>query len=122
VRNEVGNHAQVLNKIIALQESSVPCLDRKDFANAKPGSQNNNSELKFSKLLPLNENSAACTSTIAVKQLDTKSSLETSSIDPLEMSVLNCVPLSESVGHTRVQVFVGALLGFAISLIIDAIL
>jgi acid phosphatase family membrane protein YuiD len=122
VRKEVGNHAQVLNKIIALHESSIPCWERGDFANAKTGSQNiNNSELETSKLLPLNDNSAACMSTVAAKQLDTKSSLETSSIDPLKISALNCEPLSESVGHTRVQVFVGALLGFAISLIIDTI-
>lgn len=117
----MGSHAQVINKIIALHGSSVPRLDR-EFAKAKTGIQNiNNSELEISKLFPLNENSATCTSTVTAKELDI-SSPETSLTDPLEMAVLNCETLSESVGHTRVQVLVGALLGFAISLIIDATL
>lgn len=117
VRKEVGYHAQALNKIIALQEgSSVRCLVKTGIHN------NNNSELEISKLFPLNENSATGTSTLTAKQLGTTSSLETASTDPLEMPALICEPLSESVGHTRVQVFVGAFLGFVTSLIIDTVL
>ncbi|KAF3333244.1 Divergent PAP2 family [Carex littledalei] len=124
VRKEVGYHAQALNKLIALQGgSSVRCLNREDFAEAKTGIHNiDNSELEISKLFPLSENSAACTSTVTAKQLDTRSSLETASTGPLEMTALNCEPLSESVGHTRVQVLVGAFLGFITSLIIDTVL
>ncbi|KAJ4781974.1 Acid phosphatase/vanadium-dependent haloperoxidase-related protein [Rhynchospora pubera] len=123
VRKEVGYHAQVLNKIIALEGSSVPCLDREDNAKAKTGAHNiNNSELKISQSFPLNENSGASTSTIAAKQLDTTSSLQKTSAQPIEMAALKCEPLNESVGHTRVQVLVGAFLGFVVSLIVDTAL
>ncbi|XP_058101053.1 uncharacterized protein LOC131245541 [Magnolia sinica] len=121
VRREVGIHAKVLNTILLRnQENPTPC---------------NMEEEVLAPLLPLSEktgsykpNSMAPSPPIhRLKDATSKPSMVSSSLvadgkEGLKKANDDYFPLKESVGHTEVQVLVGALLGFLVSLIVDVIL
>ncbi|PWZ17796.1 putative membrane protein YuiD [Zea mays] len=115
VRREVGNHAKVLNRFWILKEK-VP-LEYSEVDMAAPG------------FVSVTEEA----SSNASPSLKRGSSTESPRVNGLrgsepELTELKqaCVEedyrLSESVGHTELQVTVGALLGFAVSLAVYATL
>ncbi|CAL9751773.1 unnamed protein product [Musa acuminata subsp. burmannicoides] len=123
VRREVGSHAKILNKILSSQEeddvqspssrsSSVNCEKMSPFASIseKAESYGQNSE-SYSFRRP------GITST----KVDMPSPKVNVKV-PLLKKYSNYPLLNESVGHTEVQVLVGAILGFIVSVAVDVIL
>ncbi|KAK1276003.1 hypothetical protein QJS04_geneDACA011048 [Acorus gramineus] len=115
VRREVGNHAKVLNRLIKLQEihkknESLPsinseCLTPLLTLSEKANSRSSNPESVQFQRSP-NALSGPPPSSLSVG--------EESSETSYKYELLN-----ESVGHTELQVLVGAILGFIISILID---
>ncbi|URE03156.1 Divergent PAP2 family [Musa troglodytarum] len=123
VRREVGSHAKILNKIRSSQEeddvqspsarsSSVNCEKMSPFASIseKAESYGPNSE-SYSFRGP------GFTST-KVDMPNSKVNVKV----PLLTEYSNYSVLNESVGHTEVQVLVGAMLGLIVSVAVDVIL
>lgn len=123
VRREVGSHAKILNKILSSQEeddvqspsprsSSVNCEKMSPFASIseKAESYGQNSE-SYSFRGP------GITST-KVDMPSPKVNIKV----PLLKKYSNYPLLNESVGHTEVQVLVGAILGLIVSVAVDVIL
>ncbi|KAJ3692133.1 hypothetical protein LUZ60_012483 [Juncus effusus] len=110
VRKEVGNHAKVLNRITSLEKKLSNPKTRISSSNCEETSNlfRSNDELNYSNI-------------IIAEKSDTVNNLKTDLdlVNPLEDCESRYYLLNESVGHTRVQVLVGALLGFVISLIVD---
>lgn len=119
----MGSHAKILNKILSSQEeddvqspssrsSSVNCEKMSPFASIseKAESYGQNSE-SYSFLRP------GITST----KVDMPSPKVNFKV-PLLKKYSNYPLLNESVGHTEVQVLVGAILGLIVSVAVDVIL
>ncbi|KAK1322251.1 hypothetical protein QJS10_CPA03g00164 [Acorus calamus] len=115
VRREVGNHAKVLNRLIKLQEihkknESPPSINSERLAPlltlfGKANSRSSNLESVPFQRSP-NALSGPAPSSLLVGEESSESSYK------FEL-------LNESVGHTELQVLVGAILGFIISILID---
>ncbi|WOK93838.1 hypothetical protein Cni_G02539 [Canna indica] len=122
VRREVGLHAKVLNKIQGsdevgtknskLQSSSINCDKVSPLVSIseKADSYGSNQESYSAGRPEITSTKVDLTSQV----VDAK--------EPLLINYSNYNPLNESVGHTEVQVIVGAILGFIVSLAIESIL
>ncbi|KAG1335188.1 putative membrane protein YuiD [Cocos nucifera] len=130
VRREVGYHAKILNKILKIQDKST--LDpEEDLNDSKHGTSSINSE-EIVPLVSISEKANSytsrlesrqvCCSGITPSKLGAMPSLKVDVKDSSEKTFSKCSPLNELVGHTEIQVLVGALLGFVVSLAIDATL
>uniref|UniRef100_A0A0E0LC83 Uncharacterized protein n=1 Tax=Oryza punctata TaxID=4537 RepID=A0A0E0LC83_ORYPU len=136
VRREVGNHARVLNKLLTLREKITQNPDDNS-------SSNSTSELHSSKPETVAEfvsvaeklgssSQGSTANPYPIHSSRTKSSrsntLQSSETEVTEFTQLKeayaeeCDRLSESVGHTELQVAAGALLGFLVTLVVYATL
>lgn len=131
VRKEVGEHAKILNKMLSLQGKSTLNWDKDDYINSKSGISSINSEeaaplisvpKKASTFQSNGESYAYRSSRVQSNKLSEAQSLKDDVTEPLEKAYGSSKPLNESVGHTKLQVLVGALLGFVVSLLIDVTL
>ncbi|KAJ1259208.1 hypothetical protein BS78_10G136900 [Paspalum vaginatum] len=120
VRREVGNHAKVLNKFWILREN-IPLEDSEvdmasEFVSVTEeaiSSTHSNASSPSRRILS--------TESPKVNRLHT-SEPEVAELTELKQAYIEDSRLSESVGHTELQVAVGALLGFAVSLAVYATL
>ncbi|XP_010915643.1 uncharacterized protein [Elaeis guineensis] len=130
VRREVGYHAKILNKRLKIQDKST--LDpEEDLNDSKHGTSSINSE-EIVPLVSISEKANSYTSRLESQQvrcsgitpskLGAMPSLKVDVKNSSEKTYSKCGPLNELVGHTEIQVLVGALLGFVVSLAIDATL
>ncbi|KAJ6830083.1 uncharacterized protein M6B38_126040 [Iris pallida] len=120
VRKEAGNHAKVLNRILKAEEASI---------NSKPRTSSLNTR-DILPLVTLSEKANSYTSdsesySLQESQLTSRSAMPSLKVDTKEISeniYSNYTPLTERLGHTQLEVLVGALLGFVVSLTVGAIL
>ncbi|KAJ0963048.1 hypothetical protein J5N97_028170 [Dioscorea zingiberensis] len=133
VRREVGNHAKILNRLLKIYEKSIVYHKQDGPGDSRPGMTTINSKT-LAPFMSLSEKATSNTSSdsesYAASQrgsisskLDSLQNLTVDGEEPSEQQ--NCIyyrPLNESVGHTEIQVFVGALLGFVVSLVTEVIL
>lgn len=132
VRREVGNHAKVLNKVLAkIHNNSVQIKDRIDLIDSQPGTS---SPLNLESLGPLlSEEASSFTSKPTnsplllrsdEKMRQTKQAVLSSGLaaDVEEGSERATNNLKQSIGHTEVEVIAGALLGFFVSLAVCTVL
>ncbi|KAL6602788.1 hypothetical protein ACP70R_043149 [Stipagrostis hirtigluma subsp. patula] len=118
VRREVGNHAKVLNRFLALREKTGSEVDMASVLISVP------EEAVSSSPSSVNRSSRHSSMTESRRSNAPQSSeLETTELNELKQAYIEeGYRLSESVGHTELQVAVGALLGFVVSLLVYAIL
>ncbi|XP_020270036.1 uncharacterized protein LOC109845225 isoform X2 [Asparagus officinalis] len=130
VRREVGIHAKLLNKMLEAQEKETLCLKEEAFGDPSPKKSSVNSK-ENTPVLSYSEKRDSCSSQsesyLVYGSRTTSSKLGDISSSKIGSRTLKKVsnyykPLNESVGHTEVQVLVGAVLGFIVSLAIDTIL
>lgn len=135
VRREVGNHAKVLNKVLAkIHVNSVHTKDRENMIDSQPGTS---LPVSLERLGPLvSEEASSFTSKStnsplllrsddkmrqnnqAVLSSDSAANVE----EGIERTIENLIFLKESIGHTEVEVIAGALLGFFVSLALYTIM
>uniref|UniRef100_A0A0E0HRX0 Uncharacterized protein n=1 Tax=Oryza nivara TaxID=4536 RepID=A0A0E0HRX0_ORYNI len=134
VRREVGNHARVLNKLLTLREitqnpdSNSLSSSTSELHSSKPETV---AEL-VSVAEKLGSSQGSSANPFPIHSSGTKSSrlnaLQSSETEVTEFTQLKeayteeCDRLSESVGHTELQVAAGALLGFLVTLVFYATL
>lgn len=134
VRREVGNHAKVLNKVLAkIHLNSVHNKDIDDSIDSQSGPSLPTS---LESLRPLLSEEASSFTSKPIKsplllRSDDKmrenneavlsSALAADVEEGSERSTDNSIPLKESIGHTEVEVIAGALLGFFVSLAVYTI-
>ncbi|XP_059454006.1 uncharacterized protein LOC132184395 [Corylus avellana] len=128
VRREVGNHAKVLNKLLAkIHLNSVHNKDRDDLIDSQLGPSLPISLESLQPLLSEEANSFTSkpiNSPMLLRSDDKmRQNNETLLFSALAADVKegsessdNSIPLKESIGHTEVEVIAGALLGFFVSL------
>ncbi|XP_008783970.2 uncharacterized protein LOC103703048 [Phoenix dactylifera] len=131
VRREVGYHAKILNKLLKIQDKSTLDPEEDDLNDSKHGTSSINSK-EIVPLVSISEKANSYTSRlesnqvrcsgITPRKLGAMPSLNVDVKDSSEKTYSKCNPLNELVGHTEIQVLVGALLGFIVSLAIDTIL
>lgn len=126
----MGYHAKILNKILTIQYKTT--LDpEEDLNDSKHGTSSINSK-EIVPLVSISEKASSYTSRleslqvrcsgITPSKMGSMPSLKVDVKDSSEKTYSKCSPLNEMVGHTEIQVLVGALLGFVVSLAIDATL
>jgi hypothetical protein len=111
----VGNHAKVLNKFWILKEKVPLEYSEVDMASEF---------VSVTEEAISNANPPKCSSSTElprVKRLHSSEPVVTE-LTELKQDIEEDYRLSESVGHTELQVTVGALLGFAVSLAVYATL
>ncbi|MQL75616.1 hypothetical protein Taro_008006 [Colocasia esculenta] len=129
VRREVGNHAKVLNRTRKQQGSSLfqekdNSVDSTSTVNANErslaplfsSSDNTNSYMPEQDPFPISTTGKASNGSSP-----SISGMTIDGDDSSEKATYIYSPLNESVGHTEIQVIVGALLGFVVSLATEAI-
>ncbi|KAL5200089.1 hypothetical protein ABZP36_021292 [Zizania latifolia] len=136
VRREVGNHARVLKKLWTLREKMTQNPEDDCLASFPSELQSSKPET-VAELVPVPEKLGSSSSQGSIASpyprhsSGTKSSrlkaLQSSDPELTEFTELKeayaeCSRLSESVGHTELQVAAGALLGFVVSLVVYATL
>nr|POF12208.1 putative membrane protein yuid [Quercus suber] len=125
VRREVGNHAKVLNKVLAkIHVNSVHTKDRENMIDSQPGTS---LPVSLERLGPLvSEEASSFTSKSTNSPLllrsDDKMRQNNQAVlssgsaanveEGIERTNENLISLKESIGHTEVEVIAGALLGF----------
>lgn len=120
VRREVGNHAKVLNKIWILRKN-VPLEDSEvDVASEFVSVTEEAISSPRSNMSPASR-CFSSTESPRVNRLHS-SEPEVTELTELKQAYIEDYRLSESVGHTELQVAVGALLGFVVSLAVYATL
>lgn len=128
----MGKHAKTLNSLLKIQEKLALYQEKEDLGDSKPGMATINLKT-LAPLLSLSEKSTSYTSSDSKSYTANQQGSSSSKLDPIrnltvdgeEPSEKNHIEdrsLSESVGHTEIQVIVGALLGFLISLATEFIL
>lgn len=131
VRREVGKHAKVLNNILKAEEQKTVHSDEEAFTGTdQPGTSSVNSKeiaslLSGSPETTFTSDSESYSAFCSRTQSSISNAISSSKTDvqeKLEMSNNKSRLLNESVGHTEIQVFAGAFLGFIVSLAIDTIL
>lgn len=135
VRREVGNHAKVLNKVLAtIHINSVLTNGRDDMIDSQPGRSLPVSLERLGTLVSEEASSFTSKTTNSpillrsddkmrkTNQAVLSSGLSTDVEEGIERTTDNLIPLKESIGHTEVEVIVGALLGFFVSLAVYTIL
>ncbi|KAM3683916.1 hypothetical protein ACJW31_11G001200 [Castanea mollissima] len=124
VRGEVGNHAKVLNKVLAkIHVNSVHTKDRENMIDSQPGTSLPVSLERLGCLVSEEASSFTSKSTMrqnnqAVLSSDSAANVE----EGIERTIENLIFLKESIGHTEVEVIAGALLGFFVSLVLYTIM
>ncbi|KAM3683914.1 hypothetical protein ACJW31_11G001000 [Castanea mollissima] len=135
VRREVGNHAKVLNKVLAkIHVNSVHTKDRENMIDSQPGTSLPASLERLGPLMSEEASSFTSKSTNsplllrsddkmrqnnqAVLSSDSAANVE----EGIERTIENLIFLKESIGHTEVEVIAGALLGFFVSLALYTIM
>ncbi|KAG0465434.1 hypothetical protein HPP92_019598 [Vanilla planifolia] len=121
VRREVGYHAKILNELITVR----PDLESKSLT-ARVSSDEDGGDLYVSETLDSYVGKSQPCRVNSYEVATTKlASLANSKPDTKE-SPQKChssfTRLNESVGHNEIQVIIGALLGFIVSLAVDSIL
>ncbi|KAK7832464.1 hypothetical protein CFP56_026563 [Quercus suber] len=135
VRREVGNHAKVLNKVLAkIHVNSVHTKDRENMIDSQPGTS---LPVSLERLGPLvSEEASSFTSKSTNSPLllrsDDKMRQNNQAVlssgsaanveEGIERTNENLISLKESIGHTEVEVIAGALLGFFVSLALYTII
>lgn len=138
VRKEVGYHAKILNRILLkTQESAIPCRED-DLLESKQGTSSTSENL--APLLSISEKGSSYRPNPMPPSTPRSSTKSNSVVDGEDMfrkvptisavvgeellrkSYGSYIPLKEYVGHTEIEVVVGALLGFIVSLAVDLIL
>uniref|UniRef100_A0A0E0E2I4 Uncharacterized protein n=1 Tax=Oryza meridionalis TaxID=40149 RepID=A0A0E0E2I4_9ORYZ len=135
VRREVGNHARVLNKLLTLREKITQNPDDNSLSSSTSELHSSKPEtvaelVSVAEKLGSSQDSSA--NPFPIHSSGTKSSrlnaLQSSETEVTEFTQLKeayaeeCDRLSESVGHTELQVAAGALLGFLVTLVVYATL
>ncbi|XP_072964665.1 uncharacterized protein [Typha angustifolia] len=128
VRKEVGYHAQFLNMMLSLQEKPALHWDQDDATQSTPGVSSINSE-ETAPLISVPQKAnmygsdadsySLCSNGITSRKLSATQSFRNDVVEPVGNAYRFHKPLNEFVGHTRLQVIVGALLGFVVSVVID---
>ncbi|KAJ8639866.1 hypothetical protein MRB53_016560 [Persea americana] len=148
VRKEVGYHAKILNRILLkTRESETPYREDDDLIESNQRTSSLTSE-SLTPLLSLSEKGSSyrpdpmppCTPNRSESNRSRASTKSNSLVDGEDMfrnaisisavdreellrkAYGSYFPLKEYVGHTEIEVLVGALLGFIVSLAIDLIL
>ncbi|KAG8075613.1 hypothetical protein GUJ93_ZPchr0006g41075 [Zizania palustris] len=128
VRREVGNHARILKKLWTLREKTTQNLEDDCLASFPSELQSSKPET-VAELVPVPEKLGSSQGSIASPYPRTSRLKALQSSDPeltefteLKEAYAECSRLSESVGHTELQVAAGALLGFVVSLVVYATL
>lgn len=133
VRREVGYQAKVLNKILLrANEKPAPFRENVDSIESKSGTSSATSE-SLAPLHSLSEKGLSYMKNPASPLVCRSENVTSkpnafppsSAVDGEEMlrpAYNNYVPLKEYVGHTEIEVLVGALLGLLVSLAVDLIL
>uniref|UniRef100_A0A0D9WQV6 Uncharacterized protein n=1 Tax=Leersia perrieri TaxID=77586 RepID=A0A0D9WQV6_9ORYZ len=135
VRREVGNHARVLNKLLTLQEKMTQYPEDDCLANSTSKLHSSKPET-VAELVPVPEKAGSSQGSIASTYPRHSSGTSSSRLNALQSSETEltelaelkeayseeCNRLSESVGHTELQVAAGALLGFLVTLVVYATL
>ncbi|KAK8485004.1 hypothetical protein V6N13_121470 [Hibiscus sabdariffa] len=127
VRREVGNHAKVLNAILAkrrVSSVSVVSEDRDDLIDSRDETSESAGNFEgLSPILSKKPRSLASktvnASVLIASDKETRQSFEFAGDD---CEVLDQIRLKESIGHTEVEVVAGALLGFLVSLAVYSII
>eukprot|EP00262_Sarcandra_glabra_P009553 TRINITY_DN23982_c0_g1_i1.p1 TRINITY_DN23982_c0_g1~~TRINITY_DN23982_c0_g1_i1.p1 ORF type:complete len:258 (-),score=42.86 TRINITY_DN23982_c0_g1_i1:133-906(-) len=128
VRKEVGYHANILNRIhLKGLENSPP----NSVIDSKERSSSINSETLAS-VLSVSEKSNSYTpnseppsfrrSENRLSRLNALTSSLTVDGEVSNIGYSSYIPLKESVGHTKIEVIVGALVGFLVSLALDMVM
>ncbi|KAK9088157.1 hypothetical protein Scep_027239 [Stephania cephalantha] len=131
VRREVGKHAKVLNLILQLKtEENLNSGGNNE--NAKNSTSSINSESRTPVLLVSRKAEEEAPTSILEERNNSPFHFTSENNSKREglmhpsvaenQNYDNLFPLEESVGHTKVQVIAGALLGFAVSLAVNSIL
>ncbi|GAV64885.1 DUF212 domain-containing protein [Cephalotus follicularis] len=127
VRREVGSHARALNKVLpnTTQINSMVSKDRNSLINSHQGTSSN---LNTDNLGPnLSKEATSSTSTSTDFPLLLKADIKLSRATPeveegSERTADSMAPFKESIGHSEVEVLVGALLGVFVSFAVNTIL
>lgn len=119
----MGNHAKVLNNILKAQEQKEEAFDDSGTETSCVNSKEIAPLVISETTSSFTSDSVSYTAGGSRMARSNLSAVPTSICDVKERTLNeNYRPLSESVGHTRIEVFVGAVLGFFVSLAIDTIL
>ncbi|KAF0932023.1 hypothetical protein E2562_007830 [Oryza meyeriana var. granulata] len=135
VRREVGKHARVLNKLWTLREKITQNPEDDCLASSTSKLHSSKPEM-VAELVPAPEKVGSSQGSVAspyqIHSSGTKSSrlngLQSSETELTGLTQLEaayseeCNRLSESVGHTELQVAAGAMLGFLVTLVVYATL
>ncbi|XP_039072157.1 uncharacterized membrane protein YuiD-like [Hibiscus syriacus] len=124
VRREVGNHAKVLNAILAKRRvNSVVTEDRDNLIDSREETSESAGNFEGrSPTLPKKSSSLASkTANISLLIASEKETSQTFEFAAEDYEVLDQIRLKESIGHTEVEVVAGALLGFLVSLAVYSI-
>ncbi|PKA46035.1 hypothetical protein AXF42_Ash021241 [Apostasia shenzhenica] len=120
VRREAGNHAKILNKLTEAggseSKSITATSNSEEVASVLSASEKANSYMGLLETYSLRKPGTSSS------KLNENPCLKAEAKKPLEELSRSCRPLNESVGHTEIQVLVGALLGFIISLAVDTMM
>uniref|UniRef100_A0A7N2LJM9 Acid phosphatase/vanadium-dependent haloperoxidase-related protein n=1 Tax=Quercus lobata TaxID=97700 RepID=A0A7N2LJM9_QUELO len=135
VRREVGNHAKVLNKLLAkIHVNSVHTKDRENMIDSQPGKSLPVSLERIGSLVSEEASSFTSKSTNSPLLLRSDDKLRPNNQvvlssgsaanveEGIERTIENIISLKESIGHTEVEVIAGALLGFFVSLALFTIM
>lgn len=113
VRREVGNHARALNKV--LPKSSINSIASKDKDGFIDSQRGTSSTLNMAYPDPRSStNSRKSPQLVTTDQRVKQTTRLAANYDES--------PLKESIGHTEVEVVAGALLGFVVSLAVNAVM
>ncbi|GMJ13806.1 hypothetical protein like AT3G12685 [Hibiscus trionum] len=124
VRREVGNHAKVLNAVLAKRRvNSVVYEDRDNLIDSRE--ETSESAGNSERLGPISSKKASSlaskTAKVPLVVVSDKETRQTFGFTADDYEVLDKIPLKESIGHTEVEVVAGALLGFLVSLAVYSI-
>ncbi|KAL6876346.1 hypothetical protein ACP4OV_012918 [Aristida adscensionis] len=120
VRREVGNHAKVLNKFLTLREKMAQDseVDMTTVLISVP-----EEAVSSSRSTANTSNRHSSVNNLPSLNAPGNSETDASELTELKQAYMeDSYRLSESVGHTELEVTVGALLGFVVSLVVYAIL
>ncbi|XP_058095372.1 uncharacterized protein LOC131240874 isoform X1 [Magnolia sinica] len=131
VRREAGYHAKILNRMIEKkQEKAIPIQEKDELIDSKQGTSSIAAD-SLSTLFSLSEESRTPNATAPIRTSENAASRPTtmkslSSVavngeQAVENAYSSYLPLKESVGHTEIEVVVGAFLGFLVSLAVYSI-
>lgn len=133
MRREVGYHAKILNKLLLeAQQNSTLYSEEEGMINSKQGTFPISSESLPSLFSLTKKPTAYMPNSMPASDHGSDNRARRTNSLPSSLSVVgkevfnkDCnsyIPLKEYVGHTEIEVLVGALLGFVVSLAIEMIL